>query len=586
MSPGEFRSGKTALAHGDYKLVQQLSSEQNSEKCVWRGTGPKGNCALCFPKAAESCAALRREAAILKHIGAHENVIGLIDLIENWGGRQGYPCLILELVEPLGYDMFEAFYQQLLAGQMSVPTYQVRHYVVQLAAALRHLHDHGIIHRDLKVDQVLIKGQAMVKLIDFGMALGPKTELSAGRFPGRGQYIAPELRINRALGGKMADLWGIGIIIFSLCSGKMPLTVEIELASKRGGLRNLLTKRGLEGAALEACEKLLHHDPASRWTLDDVQAWAGRELLSPSMTGATLPFQRWSSRVGETPQVFGLNIPEGWKHHGQTIGQMNISGHTRMLIMLVIREGLVHRSPEFIVSVPGPETELRQGDWLCFGLGKDIVDIAEQKAGLGSILGIEAGQSDIQAAVERSAKSKEFKGLYPFLPEFDMFDFPEHCANSTLGPAGANALDLRRHFGINLAGIRHSDGSLTWFPGKDQRVRPQDSGLLVRVPPPGSGPWESFRPSLTRETWVKFSDVSQFRETMELRDEGAWNRWMTQAAEATDSPTPRTAQATTSAASPDLQTEPFEVVGCNWSSCFDLTRRKGLSNEPAGCKIL
>merc|ERR1712187_58365 len=135
--------------------------------------------------------------------------------------------------------------------------------------------------------------------------------------------------------------------------------------------------------------------------------------------------------------------------------------------------------------------------------------------------------------VEACAKDATCKGLYPFLPEFDLVTLPPHCANAVLGPeqfaeSGQNALNLRKAFGMNLAGIRRVDRTLTWFPGAGAQqgglLKAGDRGLLIRVPPPGDGAWESWMPSVTKEQLDNLMDPHRFRKTLNL-DDAAWARW-------------------------------------------------------------
>merc|ERR1712187_874897 len=122
------------------------------------------------------------------------------------------------------------------------------------------------------------------------------------------------------------------------------------------------------------------------------------------------------------------------------------------------------------------------------------------------------------------------KGLYPFLAEFDIMPFPAHCINAYIGskdlcPTGAKCLDLRKVFKVNLAGIQHIDGCITWFPRGATCLRKGDSGLFIRVPPPGDGPWQSFMPSLALSSWEDISEENEFRKKMGLQDITSWSEW-------------------------------------------------------------
>merc|ERR1712048_1059204 len=95
-----------------------------------------------------------------------------------------------------------------------------------------------------------------------------------------------------------------------------------------------------------------------------------------------------------------------------------------------------------------------------------------------------------------------------------------------MSPAGANCLDLRRVFNMNLAGVQHEDGTISWFPGVQTCLRRGDRGLFIRVPPPGDGPWQAFMPSMTRDTWENIADQSKLRKMVHCEDDASWSKWM------------------------------------------------------------
>ncbi|MGH7703991.1 MAG: protein kinase domain-containing protein, partial [Gemmatimonadales bacterium] len=107
-------------------------------------------------------------------------------------------------------------------------------YGIQIADALAHAHDHGIVHRDLKTGNVIVTPEGRVKVLDFGLAKRlPTEEISeqetrseesltgAGQVVGTLHYLAPEV-----LRGKPADartdVWALGVLLYELASGEKP----------------------------------------------------------------------------------------------------------------------------------------------------------------------------------------------------------------------------------------------------------------------------------------------------------------------------------------------------------------------------
>ncbi|XP_027949432.1 testis-specific serine/threonine-protein kinase 5-like, partial [Eumetopias jubatus] len=93
----------------------------------------------------------------------------------------------------------------------------------QLVSAVAHCHSSGIVHRDLKCENILLDDQGLLKLTDFGFAnrLGLKNSLLS-TFCGSVAYTAPEILMSKKYNGEQADLWSLGIILYAMVTGKLP----------------------------------------------------------------------------------------------------------------------------------------------------------------------------------------------------------------------------------------------------------------------------------------------------------------------------------------------------------------------------
>ncbi len=138
----------------------------------------------------------------------HPNIVTVYDAIES----EGTPCIVMELVE---------------GGTLrSIPFPGVRQsieYARQLSAALVHAHARGIIHRDIKPDNVLISPGGLVKLNDFGLARRMDTPrvTDAGLLIGTFAYLAPEL-IQGDDPSPQSDLYALGVLLYELLTGDLP----------------------------------------------------------------------------------------------------------------------------------------------------------------------------------------------------------------------------------------------------------------------------------------------------------------------------------------------------------------------------
>nr|XP_020489135.1 hormonally up-regulated neu tumor-associated kinase homolog [Labrus bergylta] len=106
---------------------------------------------------------------------------------------------------------------------------EVRRYTRQILSAVDHLHKHGIVHRDLKIENFLLDEHNNIKIVDFGLSNTLKTEsLSLELLStqcGSPAYAAPELLAHRKYGPKV-DVWSIGVSMFAMLTGTLPFTVE------------------------------------------------------------------------------------------------------------------------------------------------------------------------------------------------------------------------------------------------------------------------------------------------------------------------------------------------------------------------
>ncbi|HEY6191759.1 MAG TPA: serine/threonine-protein kinase, partial [Bacteroidota bacterium] len=116
-----------------------------------------------------------------------------------------------------------------LAGKASIP--EINGYAAQVAAGLSKAHANGIVHRDIKADNIMVSSDGVVKIMDFGLAkLAGATSLTkTGSTVGTIAYLSPEqLRGEEATG--QADIWSFGIVLYELLTGRLPFHAAHEAA--------------------------------------------------------------------------------------------------------------------------------------------------------------------------------------------------------------------------------------------------------------------------------------------------------------------------------------------------------------------
>jgi eukaryotic-like serine/threonine-protein kinase len=159
----------------------------------------------------------RHEAEVLAKL-SHPNIVHYFGLFE----QDGELCIVMELVqgESLAELLQRSNERQTLPR---LPFVQAWHYLAQLLGALESLHALGVVHRDVKSANVLIRTDDIAKLTDFGIARLPAelAKQSGGMAPGTGAYMAPEQVMGQPLDPR-ADLYAAAIVMFEMLTGVTP----------------------------------------------------------------------------------------------------------------------------------------------------------------------------------------------------------------------------------------------------------------------------------------------------------------------------------------------------------------------------
>ena len=160
----------------------------------------------------------RHEAEVLGKL-AHPNIVHYFGLFE----QDHELCIAMELVQ--GESLAELLQRANAKGGPlpRLPYTQAWHYLAQLLGALESLHALGIVHRDVKSANVLIRTDDIAKLTDFGISRLPAETAreSGGTAPGTGAYMPPEQVMGQALDAR-ADLYAAAIVMFEMLTGVTP----------------------------------------------------------------------------------------------------------------------------------------------------------------------------------------------------------------------------------------------------------------------------------------------------------------------------------------------------------------------------
>ena len=220
-----------------------------------------------------------RAAARLNHPGA----VTLYDVVTHQGGV----FIVMELVEA-------PTLAELVRAQGPLPPERAAEIGAQLAGALEAAHQAGIVHRDVKPDNVLVS-QAGAKLADFGVAslAGDPRLTTTGLVIGSPAYMAPEQAQGEPT-GPPADLWALGATLYFAVEGQPPFDKGSSMATLAAVVNEAPQPMRRAGPLAPLIAALLAKDPQARPSGPKVQAWLGWLLVVTPSSPPTqiLPTQR------------------------------------------------------------------------------------------------------------------------------------------------------------------------------------------------------------------------------------------------------------------------------------------------------
>jgi serine/threonine protein kinase len=194
------------------------------------------------------------------------------------------PFLVMEHVKGMPLS-------KVIRSRRSVSATTALGFARQIASAVAHAHDRGVIHGDLKSSNVMIGPDGHVTLLDFGLAVRrnadaggwelDSTRLSqtSGGAAGTVPYMAPEI-IRGQPPSVQSDIWALGILLFEMLVGRRPFVGNTPYEMASNILTNQRTRMEsvVQGPIREVIDRCLSVDPAGRYGSADELAAAFRLL--------------------------------------------------------------------------------------------------------------------------------------------------------------------------------------------------------------------------------------------------------------------------------------------------------------------
>ena len=202
----------------------------------------------------------------------HPNAITVFDVVTD---ENDQPCLIMEYLNSTSLA-------EVLQARGTLPPPEVARIGAQVAAALKEAHAVGIVHRDIKPGNILLGGNGVVKITDFGIsrAKDDVTVTKTGMIAGTPAYLAPEVAIGGNPGPE-SDIFSLGSTLYAACEGQPPFGLsENTLSLLHAVAAGQINPPRQSGPLASVLAVLLHPDIHHRPTAEESE-----ELLSAVARG-------------------------------------------------------------------------------------------------------------------------------------------------------------------------------------------------------------------------------------------------------------------------------------------------------------
>jgi tetratricopeptide (TPR) repeat protein/predicted Ser/Thr protein kinase len=270
-----------------------------------------------------------KQELLLSHQVTHKNVIRIYDLAD----ADGVKFITMEFIE--GADL-----RRLLMERGKYTPEEAVETIRETCFALYAAHSVGVIHRDLKPQNIMRDMQGRTLVMDFGLARSVDSDgmTNTGALVGTMEYMSPEQAVGKEL-DQRSDIFALGLVFFELLTGNTPYKADTAIASllKRNQERAIPAvdmDPSIPKGLSDIVAKCLEREVDQRYQtvqeiLNDLDAWQGKRPVSASLIFAPFPTSKKALPVWQwATAVLAIVIAvAGWMLRGRLIPAAGKSAH-------------------------------------------------------------------------------------------------------------------------------------------------------------------------------------------------------------------------------------------------------------------
>ena len=240
--------GEGGMAHV-YRAIDQNTGHNVAIKIMKRELSQDADYVSRFQREAEAASKM-----------THHNIVNLLDV--GMDGNDRY--LVMEYVQGITL-------KQLITEKQRLPAATAAQICIRILSALQHAHEQGIVHRDIKPQNILVANDGHIKVADFGIAriANSKTLTRDDSVMGTVYYYSPEQATGQKVGAT-SDIYSTGIVLYEMLTGRVPFGGETQVAIAMQHLHAKPTPieqlaPDVPPAIISVCMRAMAKDPANRY---------------------------------------------------------------------------------------------------------------------------------------------------------------------------------------------------------------------------------------------------------------------------------------------------------------------------------